>query len=84
MSLHVPMSDTIILLSFLKHYGIDKTLSGLEGMFAFAFMTVKIKKFIWHGTAWEKSLFLFADRPNIHFLITGGYFSTPRGFDLGC
>ena len=54
----LPMSDTIILLSFLEHYGIDKTLTSLEGMFAFCLYDREDKKiYLARDRMGEKPLF---------------------------
>lgn len=54
----LPMSDTIILLSFLEHYGIDKTLTSVEGMFAFCLYDREDKKiYLARDRMGEKPLF---------------------------
>jgi len=75
-------SDTEILLAALQHWGVEKTLSKLNGMFAFAYVDMAMRKlYLARDRFGEKPLYIYQDQYALAFASELKSFRTLPHFD---
>ena len=75
-------SDTEILLAALQHWGVEKTLPKLNGMFAFAYVDMAMRKlYLAHDRFGEKPLYIYQDQYALAFASELKAFRTLPHFD---